>query len=168
VDVRTTSCIVLTIPHPFPFVQCFIGLFFTFKTENNSLRASYLEIGWPWFRRWKIIASYTIFFLDEDEHWIVVDLELCQYVYQHRTFFFCMCRLLVVVLIPNNNYIRNNNFFFNYWDVSTNYSTSVIETCPFLQQLNISCISPTVLGNPPPRPILPKNLGKSKTCHRTS
>jgi len=42
----------------------------------------------------------------------------------------------------------------------------VIRTYPFFQQLNISCISPTVPGNPPPRPILPKNLGKSKTVIR--
>ncbi len=64
-DVKTTSYIALAIPHPLPFVQCFLWLFFTFKLENDSLKASYSNIGWPWLKMWKIIAYYIILFMDE-------------------------------------------------------------------------------------------------------
>jgi hypothetical protein len=33
--------------------------------ENDSLKASYSNIGWPWLKMWKIIAYYIILFMDE-------------------------------------------------------------------------------------------------------
>jgi hypothetical protein len=56
-NVLMISCIASAILHPLQSVQCFLGLFFAFKTQYNSLRASNSHIGQPWLRKWKIVAN---------------------------------------------------------------------------------------------------------------
>jgi hypothetical protein len=48
---------VITIPHPLEFVQCFLGALANFKNSNNSFRLSKFVMGLPFFKRWKIATN---------------------------------------------------------------------------------------------------------------
>jgi hypothetical protein len=60
----TNIIIALAIPQPLPSIQCSFRLIFNFKTQNNSLIFSNLNIKQPWFKRWQMVANWTIFSLD--------------------------------------------------------------------------------------------------------
>ncbi len=60
----TNIVIALAVPQPLPSIQCSFRLIFNFKTQNNSLIFSNLNIKQPWFKRWQMVANWTIFSLD--------------------------------------------------------------------------------------------------------